>query len=71
MHFSVLFYISYLATMIFCFFISFHLVCDTLNCTGNEVCRFRDGYGCGCLEGQRPNPEIFGKFAKADVLHCK
>ncbi|CAM4683270.1 unnamed protein product [Leuciscus chuanchicus] len=43
---------------------SFHVdgspnFCDTLNCTGNEVCRFRDGYGCGCLEGQRPNPEIF------------
>ncbi|XP_077073861.1 pancreatic secretory granule membrane major glycoprotein GP2 [Siphateles boraxobius] len=34
-------------------------VCDTLNCTEDEVCRFRDGYGCGCLEGQRPNPETF------------
>ncbi|ROL52181.1 Sushi, nidogen and EGF-like domain-containing protein 1, partial [Anabarilius grahami] len=34
-------------------------VCDTLNCTRNEVCHFRDGYGCGCLEGQRPNPESF------------
>ncbi|RXN33577.1 nidogen and EGF-like domain-containing [Labeo rohita] len=43
---------------------SFHvdgspILCNTLDCTGNEVCRFRDGYGCGCLEGQRPNPETF------------
>ncbi|KAI2650042.1 Alpha-tectorin [Labeo rohita] len=39
----------------------FHVysVCDTLGCTGNEVCRFRDAYGCGCLEGQRPNPKTF------------
>ncbi|XP_016406132.1 alpha-tectorin-like [Sinocyclocheilus rhinocerous] len=39
----------------------FHVydVCDTLGCTGNEVCHFRDAYGCGCLEGQRPNPETF------------
>ncbi|KAK2885956.1 hypothetical protein Q8A67_016793 [Cirrhinus molitorella] len=39
----------------------FHVysVCDTLGCTGNEVCQFRDTYGCGCLEGQRPNPETF------------
>ncbi|XP_058618388.1 uncharacterized protein si:dkey-9l20.3 [Onychostoma macrolepis] len=39
----------------------FHVydVCDTLGCTGNEVCRFRDGYGCGCLEVQRQNPETF------------
>ncbi|XP_016407500.1 alpha-tectorin-like [Sinocyclocheilus rhinocerous] len=33
-------------------------VCNT--CTENEVCQERDGvYGCGCLQGQRPNPEIF------------
>ncbi|XP_050951857.1 alpha-tectorin [Labeo rohita] len=43
---------------------SFHVdgspnFCDTLGCTGNEVCRFRDAYGCGCLEGQRPNPKTF------------
>ncbi|KAK2885958.1 hypothetical protein Q8A67_016795 [Cirrhinus molitorella] len=39
----------------------FHVydVCDTLDCHGNEVCHFRDGYGCGCLEGERPNPETF------------
>ncbi|XP_056100772.1 alpha-tectorin-like [Rhinichthys klamathensis goyatoka] len=39
----------------------FHVydVCDTLGCTGNEVCNFRDDYGCGCMEGQRPNPETF------------
>ncbi|XP_051746350.1 uromodulin-like isoform X4 [Ctenopharyngodon idella] len=33
-------------------------VCD--NCTENEACQERGGvYGCGCLQGQRPNPEIF------------
>ncbi|KTG35460.1 hypothetical protein cypCar_00033723, partial [Cyprinus carpio] len=39
----------------------FHVydVCDTLGCTGKEVCRFRETYGCGCLEGQKPNPETF------------
>ncbi len=36
------------------------LVCDT--CTENEACQERGGiYGCVCLDGQRPNPEIFGK----------
>ncbi|KAL1276248.1 hypothetical protein QQF64_035871 [Cirrhinus molitorella] len=29
-------------------------------CTENEVCQKRGGvYGCGCLQRQRPNPEIF------------
>ncbi|XP_059384609.1 alpha-tectorin [Carassius carassius] len=39
----------------------FHVydVCDTLGCTGQEVCSFRDAYGCSCLEGQKLNPETF------------
>ncbi|XP_026054844.1 uncharacterized protein LOC113040855 [Carassius auratus] len=39
----------------------FHVydVCDTLGCTGQEVCSFRDAYGCSCLEGQKHNPETF------------
>ncbi|XP_042602861.1 alpha-tectorin-like [Cyprinus carpio] len=33
-------------------------VCNA--CTENEVCQERHGvYGCGCLQGQRPNPENF------------
>uniref|UniRef100_A0A9J8CPI1 Uncharacterized protein n=1 Tax=Cyprinus carpio carpio TaxID=630221 RepID=A0A9J8CPI1_CYPCA len=33
-------------------------VCNT--CTENETCQKRGGvYGCGCLQGQLPNPEIF------------
>ncbi len=46
----------------FCALIIFFsvLVCNT--CTENETCQKRGGvYGCGCLQGQRPNPEIFGK----------
>ncbi len=43
----------------FMFFFSV-LVCDA--CTEKESCQERSGiYGCVCLDGQRPNPEIFGK----------
>ncbi len=53
--------------LIFTFALSFHVVCDTLGCTENEVCRFRDAYGCGCLEGQRPYPETFGRCTALQI----
>lgn len=59
-----------LSNIIFWLSLSFHVVCDTLGCTGKEVCRFRETYGCGCLEGQKPNPETFGRCYNVFCCRC-
>ncbi|TRY91042.1 hypothetical protein DNTS_013841, partial [Danionella cerebrum] len=33
--------------------------CDSVSCSTNKVCSYKYGYGCGCTEGQRPNPKTF------------
>ncbi|XP_048011855.1 alpha-tectorin-like [Megalobrama amblycephala] len=48
------------ASLSFCVMVFFLSVLVCNNCTENEACQERGGiYGCGCLQGQRPNPEIF------------